>query len=190
MLRTTVALFALVTSAASARTYEADFLGVSYHLDKGGSYSNAPRRLDPAGQGVFNPGIGLGVSFRESVRSSGLSPVLKVGLFQDCDDRTVFYGGGGARYFFVLSEYLLVGGGLSLFIANGEDWVSAQRSFVFIPYPSIEIQPVWGQNSALSMSVAFAPGGSSISALSSSDIVFFTLAITILSDGVPETIPK
>ncbi len=166
----------LFSTAAFGRVYELDFTGLSVHLGSG--YAGAPRGLDKNGTLVFNPGIGGAIDFRDSVSASGFSPTVRLGMFQDCDDRTVFYGGIGARYSYTIDDHYLVGGGLSLFLANGEDWSTAERHFVLIPYPNLEFGVLFNDRTAARMSVAWAPGGSSISALSDSSLLFITFSVS------------
>lgn len=179
LLRATLVLLLLTPLTGFGRSYELDLLGISYHLDPNGAYKGAPRGLDPNGQGVFNPGIGLGVTFlRNSVHDSGFFPSVKGGMFQDCDDRTLVYAGGGVKYLTPVAGMFVVGGGLSLFIANGENWNTAERIFVLVPYPSVEAGVILADQHSLSLNISFAPGGSGISALSSSSLLFFTLSFS------------
>lgn len=164
--------------ALAAPLVEVDLLGFSFHLDRDRAYPMAPRGMDRYGQTVFNPGLGLGFDFKESLSDSGFSPLAKAGLFQDCDDRSIAYAGAGLRYSTAFWQRFLIGGSASLFLTNGENWSTAQRRFILIPFPSLELGAVLWEGAAARLGISYAPKNSAISALSGTDLLFFASSVS------------
>ena len=107
------------TQAFSAGVLEADGFGLSIHLNS--SYAGAPRRLDSRGIYVFNPGVGLGYDFKENAMTSGFSPIVKAGFFQDCNTMPVYYSTAGVRYAYIFAEDYTVGASVSVGLVNGQN---------------------------------------------------------------------
>lgn len=162
------------SSYSFAGVLEGDVFGLSIHLD--GSYNQAPRRLDSEGVYVFNPGIGVGYDFRENALTTGFSPILKAGFFQDCNAIPLYYGVAGLRYAYNFAQDYMVGASLSVGLMSGEDWWTKTRNISFMPLPIFELGRRIYQNDTLKLGTVFAPHNAAMSATSGGGLLFMMLS--------------
>jgi hypothetical protein len=146
--------------------------GFSYHLNANDAYPDAPRALDSKGQNVFNPGLGLGYDFRNSVTTAGLSAAVDAGFFDDCDAKQVYFAGVGAHYTYALSQRISLGGRLMAALVNGEDWDDGTRSTTLKPLASLELSFHMAKSWSFSPNIMYVPRDSGISATDGSDLLF------------------
>ncbi|NQY43108.1 MAG: hypothetical protein HRT87_07195 [Legionellales bacterium] len=134
--------FLFICSMLQASVLDLDLTGISYHIGANSSYiayKEAPRKLDPYGTFVFNPGIGIGVDFRENTRDSywhGFSPVLKALYLRDCDDRAMYFLNIGTRYRYMWNRNFSFDLNLALSFINAEKWLTNERKNAVNPYAS------------------------------------------------------
>lgn len=159
---------------SSAGVLDVDTFGLSIHL--GGSYNQAPLRLDSNGVYVFNPGIGFGYDFRESAVTSGFSPIIKAGFFEDCNVIPLYYATAGIRYTYFFSENYSIGASVSVGLMNGQNWATQTRSFSFMPLPILEIGRRIYNKDVLKLGTVFAPNNSAMSATSGGGLLFIMLS--------------
>ncbi len=164
-----ILILCLIPHLSSAGVLDVDTFGLSIHL--GGSYSQAPLRLDSRGIYVFNPGIGLGYDFRGNALVSGVSPVLKAGVFEDCNVIPIYYATAGIRYAYIFASDYSIGASVSVGLMNGENWWTQTRSFSFMPLPIFELG-----SDILKVGTVYAPTNSAMSATSGGRLLFMMLS--------------
>lgn len=157
-----------------AGVLDVDGFGLSIHLF--GSYSEAPRGLDSKGVYVFNPGIGLGYDFRESSITSGFSPIIKAGFFEDCKAVPLYFSTFGIRYAYIIANDYSIGASLSVGLMNGEDWWTKKRSLSFMPLPIIEIGRRIYNRDMIKLGTVYAPNNDAMSATSGGGLLFMMLS--------------
>lgn len=170
------------TRPASAHVASLEAFGLSAHL--GSSYAAAPRALDSNGVYVFNPGLGLEWDFRDRGTARGFSPIGKAAWLQDCNDRPLYAGLVGVRYWYVSSGGFLVGGSLSAGIGSGETWETGERATTFVVVPVFEIGHSIGSHYLARLGVVYVPPNGSMSATDNDGAFFYTVAVghSVFSD--------
>ena len=173
------------TLPAKAVEWDVDFYGISYHLNPDEANKNAPRDLHigEKGQTIFNPGIGLGVDFRNGVRDNGwygFSIQAKAGYLRDCNDEPLYYGGAGIRYRHIFKDRVAFDIDLLGLGIYAKDWETGDFETTFTPYASIGIGYVFnafGGDKILKLNVAYVPDNDTISATSGTDLLFFSATL-------------
>jgi len=156
---------------------ELDLYGLSYHL-AGEGYSDAPRGLDDKGAWVFSPGLGITYDFRKQIDQTGMSPMLTTGFFQDCDDRTFFFLGGGGRYRHKLSENWLLDLNYGLIFAYAQDWGTSTYYGTMLPIGNIGISRRIGGR-WWTCRVTIAPENTGITATSGGSLLFANISVEL-----------
>ncbi len=105
-----VFVFFLTSNETFANTLGLQLNGISTHFSD--PPSNAPRKLDPSGINVFNPGLGIDFDFRSSGMQTGFSPVTRIGFFKNCPDFFSVYSGIGLRYRALATDSSFIGGSI------------------------------------------------------------------------------
>jgi len=175
LLLVTIAL--IFSQNANAEHLEIDFYGISYHL-VGYGYRYAPMKIDNDAAWVFNPGIGFTYDFREKVDEQGLSPLIMLGYFKDCDDRPFFFGGAGGRYRHKLTKELLFDVNFGLILSYAQDWSTNEYNSVIMPIVNIGFSKLllgrwWGYR------LTYTPENVGISATTGGDLLFMNLSVQI-----------
>ena len=165
---------------SKAVEWDVDVYGVSYHLIGSEANPNAPRDMgigDP-GQTVFNPGIGIGIDFRDDVNENGFSFQGKAGYLRDCADEPLYYGGAGVRYRHVFKTNISFDVDALLIAGYGQDWETGEYSTAILPYVTFGIGYVFnafGGDKIAKLNIAYVPADDTISATSGTDLLFFSL---------------
>lgn len=139
---------------STALQLDIDITGISYHIRCNKSlqaHTKAPRKLDPYGAFVFNPGIGLGIDFRKHSRDpywKGFSPVIKTVYVRDCDNRAMYFLNVGTRYRDMLTNSFSLDLNLAMCLVNAEKWRTNERKFAINPYASFGINYHFESNNA------------------------------------------
>jgi hypothetical protein len=163
---------------ANAQEIDVDIFGLTYHIDGGASYADAPRGLDSRGQWVYNPGFGLSYDFREDISQEGFSLILSVAYFQDCYDELFYYGGAGMRYRKYLEntdfmwEANLIGAQV-----NALNVRLMQRKTFLIPAYSLGIGYRFAKDYLIKANFTYVPATTDVSAISSSDLIFMQMSL-------------
>lgn len=164
----------IISQPSHAGVLDIDAYGLSIHLTPG--YNQAPLGLDSEGTYVFNPGLGIGYDFRENAMTSGFSPVVKAGVFKDCNFVSLYYATAGVRYAYIFADDYSIGASLNLGLMNGEDWFYKKRSFSFMPLPIFEIGRRIYKNDVLRLGAVYAPNNNAMSATSGGGLIFLMLS--------------
>lgn len=169
--------FSLGYSFCIAGEFDVDLFGFSYHFDKNGAKTDAPNRLDRNGQGVFNPGAGLGYDFRKSINSEGFSPIVLGGFFMNCSNSPFFFGGGGVRYRkFVLGKLFWELNALGMLV-GGKDWDTNAFEFGAVPYANTGIGYDFG-NKLIALLVGYVPKNSGNTITNGTDMLLINMQIS------------
>ncbi len=154
----------LTYSFVQAAQLDIDLTGLSYHVGASSSfkaYEEAPRKLDPYGVFVFNPGIGIGIDFRKNSRDPfwyGFSPVIKGIYLRDCDNRAMYFLNLGTRYRYMLNNNFSLDLNLAMSFINAEKWLTNERKNAVNPYASFGWNYHFDQKDAsLGMVTSFVP---------------------------------
>jgi len=172
-----VLVFSLCYNLAIAGEVDVHLFGFSYHFDKNGAKTDAPNRLDRNDQLIFNPGIGVGYDFRESIKKEGFSPITLVGFFQNCSNSPFFFGGGGVRY-----RKLVIGklswelNALGVF-ACGKDWDTNRFEAGVMPFVNTGFGYNFGNN-LVTLLFGYVPKNSGNSLTNGTDMLFVSLEIS------------
>lgn len=169
-----------VFSTANAIEWDLDVYGVSYHLNPSEANKHAPRdlRIGERGQTVFNPGIGIGIDFRNNPSSNGFSFQTKVGWLQDCDAKDLYYGGAGVRWRHIFGKRIAFDVNALAIAGYGQDWDTKEYNWTLLPYVDVGIGYVFnvaGRDRVAMLKLAYLPSNSNISATSGTDLLFISL---------------
>ncbi|MDD5477569.1 MAG: hypothetical protein PHG87_05180 [Candidatus Omnitrophica bacterium] len=173
----TALVLSLCYTSCFAGEIDVHFFGFSYHFDKNGAKKDAPNRLDRNDQLIFNPGMGMGYDFRESIKKEGFSPVTLLGFFQNCSNSPFFFGGGGLRYRkFVIGKLFWEANALGIF-ACGKDW--DENSFIYgvMPYANTGFGYDFGGH-LMTLLFGYAPKNSGNSITNGTDMLFVSLEVS------------
>lgn len=172
-----VFIFSLSSNLCFAGEVDLDLFSFSYHFDKNGAKTDAPNRLDSSGQWVFNPGIGLGYDFRDSIKSEGFSPIVLGGFFMNCANTPFFFGGGGLRYRKFLAGRLFWEANLLGILTYGNDWDQNKFEFAVMPFANTGVGYDFGKN-LVTLLVGFVPKDSGNTITNGTDMLFINMAVS------------
>ena len=172
-----VLVFSLCYNFCIAGEVDINLFGMSFHFNKLGAYREAANKLDKDGKWVFNPGIGLGYDFRNSIKSEGFSPIVQVGVFQNCSSNPFSFGGAGVRYRkFILGKLFWEANALGVLIYS-KDWDDKRYKFSILPYGNMGIGYDFGKN-LVTFSVSYVPQNGSTAIGNDTDMLFLNMAVS------------
>ena len=171
-----VLFFSLGYNFCFAGEVDVDFFGMSFHFKKQGAYPGAENKLDKDGKWVFNPGLGLGYDFRNSIKTEGFSPIVHGGIFDNCSSNPFVFAGAGLRYRkFILGKLFWEANALGVFTYN-KDWDDKNYKARILPYGNMGIGYDFGKN-LVTFSFSYVPqNGGSIG--NDTDMLFLNLAVS------------
>lgn len=144
-----------------AGTVGIEFNGLSTHFSS--PPRGAPRKIDPNGVNVFNPGLGIDYDFRENALENGLYGLIRTGYFMDCSNYFAVYGGIGFRYRKKINESIFWGASLLGGIYSTEDKdntspiASTFRTYSPLLTPGVELGFRVREKSAIKLNTTYAP---------------------------------
>lgn len=118
----------------------------------------------------------MGYDFRENALTSGFSPILKAGFFQDCNMVPLYFTTIGIRYAYVFASDYTIGASISIGVMNGEEWWTKTRNFSFMPLPIFEVARRIYHDNTLRLGAVFAPTNEAMSATSGGGLFFMMLS--------------
>jgi len=154
------------------------FFGVSYHLRE--DVREAPRKIDSNGRAVFNPGVGIMAEWLKSPFESGFRPIVEIGWFQDCMDKSMYHANVGLKYRYITeggwSFGFTVGGGAYY----GKDWDEGKYHWTTLPIAFISLGHTFhlGNKKILpEINVTYVPENNDISGTADTDLIFTFLSL-------------
>lgn len=172
-----ILVFVLYYNFCIAGEVDINLFGLSYHFNKIGAYSGAPLKLDKNGMWVFNPGLGLGYDFRNSIKSEGFSPIVQGGIFQNCSVNPFYFGGAGVRYRkFIRGRLFWEANALGM-LTYSRDWDDERYKFSPLPYGNIGIGYDFGKN-LVTFSISYVPQNGSTGIGNDTSMLFINMAVS------------
>jgi hypothetical protein len=172
-----VLVFSLCYNFCIAGEVDIDLFGFCFHFNKLGAYNEASLKLDKYGKWVFNPGIGLGYDFRNSIKSEGFSPIVQGGIIQNCSVNPFYFGGAGVRYRkFMLGKLFWEANALGTF-TYARDWDGERYKFSILPYGNIGIGYDFGNN-LVAFLVSYVPQNGSTGVGNDTSMLFLNMEVS------------